>query len=302
MTGPSSPCARRPNPTASRKPSRRTPPTRTSWKPPCGAWEINSWPKCARTGKASARSPSRSATTTWMRSRPARASTSRRTWKRKSMREISRLLRKAWKRRVSLRLVSLKLSNLYDGRFRGMLALDAAARQHEAQQRLADVVDALREKYGRGVVLRGHDFILRAQSRTGVSPVQHPQLARPPSAGVKCTCVGVCATASAVYRAPPAKLPDLVKTAEAVESPCASPSTSLKRRLFNEQRTRQAGFQNTRHSRFPEPSFDRSSSLGPPSTTYIPLNVHSYYSFLDSTLSSTPSLTWPNATNCRRLP
>ena len=32
--------------------------------------------------------------------------------------EISRLLRKAWKRRVSLRLVSLKLSNLYDGRFR----------------------------------------------------------------------------------------------------------------------------------------------------------------------------------------
>ena len=75
--------------------------------------------------------------------------------------EISRLLRKAWKRRVSLRLVSLKLANLYDGRFRGVLALDAPARQHEAQQRLADVVDALREKYGRGVVLRGHDFILR---------------------------------------------------------------------------------------------------------------------------------------------
>ena len=31
--------------------------------------------------------------------------------------EISRLLRKAWKRRVSLRLVSLKLSNLYEGAF-----------------------------------------------------------------------------------------------------------------------------------------------------------------------------------------
>ena len=78
--------------------------------------------------------------------------------------EISRLLRKAWKRRVSLRLVSLKLSNLYDGRFRGLLALDVAARQHDAQQRLADVVDALREKYGRGVVLRGHDFVLRARN------------------------------------------------------------------------------------------------------------------------------------------
>ena len=30
---------------------------------------------------------------------------------------LHRLLRKAWKRRVSLRLVSLKLSNVYDGRF-----------------------------------------------------------------------------------------------------------------------------------------------------------------------------------------
>ena len=79
------------------------------------------------------------------------------------MREISPLLRKAWKRRVSLRLVSLKLANLYDGRFRSVLALDASARQHDAQQRLADVVDALREKYGRGVLLRGHDFILCAK-------------------------------------------------------------------------------------------------------------------------------------------
>src|SRR5262249_34357301 len=35
----------------------------------------------------------------------------------------SALLRKAWKRRVSLRLVSLKLSNIYDGRFRNELAL-----------------------------------------------------------------------------------------------------------------------------------------------------------------------------------
>lgn len=83
--------------------------------------------------------------------------------------EITRLLRRARKRRVSLRLVSLKLSNLYDGRFRGLLALDAPARQHEAQQRLADVVDALREKYGRGAALRGHDFILRAKSRADLT-------------------------------------------------------------------------------------------------------------------------------------
>jgi DNA polymerase-4 len=77
--------------------------------------------------------------------------------------ESSRLLRKAWGRRVSLRLVSLKLSNLYDRRFGGMLALDASARRHEAQQRLADVVDELRGKYGCGVIMRGHDFVLRAK-------------------------------------------------------------------------------------------------------------------------------------------
>src|SRR5262245_10670961 len=77
--------------------------------------------------------------------------------------KTSALLRKAWKRRVSLRLVSLKLSNVYEGRLWSGLALDISARQHDAQQRLSDVVDALRQKFGRGVVLRGHDFVLRAR-------------------------------------------------------------------------------------------------------------------------------------------
>jgi nucleotidyltransferase/DNA polymerase involved in DNA repair len=36
---------------------------------------------------------------------------------------LQAMLKKAWKRRVSLRLVSLKLSNLYDGRFRSDLPL-----------------------------------------------------------------------------------------------------------------------------------------------------------------------------------
>src|SRR4029077_5105984 len=75
--------------------------------------------------------------------------------------QTSVLLRKAWQRRVSLRLVSLKLSNIYESRFWSGLALDASAPQHAAQQRLVDVVDQLRAKFGRGVVLRGHDFTLR---------------------------------------------------------------------------------------------------------------------------------------------
>src|SRR5215472_2946815 len=53
--------------------------------------------------------------------------------------KTSALLRKAWKRRVSLRLVSLKLSNVYEGRFSSGLGLDTSSRNHDAQQRLADV-------------------------------------------------------------------------------------------------------------------------------------------------------------------
>src|SRR5205823_4643810 len=82
----------------------------------------------------------------------------------------SALLRKAWQRRVSLRLVSLKLSNIYAGRFRGALLLDSAACQHLAQQRLAHTIDELREKFGRTALLRGHDFILRAKNGRGQEP------------------------------------------------------------------------------------------------------------------------------------
>ena len=74
---------------------------------------------------------------------------------------IHNLFRQAWKRRVSLRLVSLKLSNVYDGIFRAELALERSAEQHEARRRLAGVVDELRSERGREVLLRGHDFLLR---------------------------------------------------------------------------------------------------------------------------------------------
>jgi len=74
---------------------------------------------------------------------------------------LSGMLKSAWKRRVSIRLVSLKLSNLYDGRFRSELALDGRAGHTEAASRLARVVDQLRQDMGRLVVFRGHDFTLR---------------------------------------------------------------------------------------------------------------------------------------------
>jgi nucleotidyltransferase/DNA polymerase involved in DNA repair len=70
------------------------------------------------------------------------------------------MLRKAWKRRVSLRLVSLKLSNVYDSRFRSELPLDVPAQRQDARVRLVAVIDELRHARGRSVILRGHDFRL----------------------------------------------------------------------------------------------------------------------------------------------
>ena len=71
------------------------------------------------------------------------------------------LLREAWQRRVSLRMVSLKLSGVYDAVFRCELALETNARNHAARERLAVVMDELRRNQGWSVVMRGHDLRLR---------------------------------------------------------------------------------------------------------------------------------------------
>ncbi|MDB6129547.1 MAG: polymerase [Verrucomicrobiales bacterium] len=75
------------------------------------------------------------------------------------------MLRSAWKRRVSLRLVSLKLSNIYDARFRSELPLAVSAQRQEARMRLAGVIDQLRHTHGHSSILRGHDFVLRDAPR-----------------------------------------------------------------------------------------------------------------------------------------
>jgi DNA-directed DNA polymerase III PolC len=75
------------------------------------------------------------------------------------------LLREAWQRRVSLRMVSLKLSNVYDGVFRSELALEGNARNHEARERLAAILDELRRVRGWSTVMRGHDLRLRDAPR-----------------------------------------------------------------------------------------------------------------------------------------
>src|ERR1035437_660952 len=75
------------------------------------------------------------------------------------------VLCEAWQRRVSLRMGSLKLSNLYESVFPSELPLETAAKNHEARERLAVVVDELRRNKGWSVVLRGHDLRLRDAPR-----------------------------------------------------------------------------------------------------------------------------------------
>ena len=75
------------------------------------------------------------------------------------------MLREAWQRRVSLRMVSLKLSNVYDEVFRSELSLETNAKNHEARERLAVAVDELRRKKGWSSILRGHDLRLRDAPR-----------------------------------------------------------------------------------------------------------------------------------------
>jgi len=89
---------------------------------------------------------------------------------------LRKLLKQAWTRRVSLRMASLKLSNVYNGHFRSELALAGNARNLGAQERLASTIDELRRKKGWAVVMRGHDLRLRQSPRDPVKETQANKL------------------------------------------------------------------------------------------------------------------------------
>ena len=57
------------------------------------------------------------------------------------------LLRKAWERRVSIRMVALKLSHIYGGIFRTELSLDEQSRKRDSERRLASVLDVRSDTY-----------------------------------------------------------------------------------------------------------------------------------------------------------
>jgi DNA-directed DNA polymerase III PolC len=87
---------------------------------------------------------------------------------------LRKLMTKAWSRRVSLRMASLKLSNVYDSRFRSELSLEGNARNLQARERLANTVDELRRNKGWNVILRGHDLRLRDAQRDPVKEAPAP--------------------------------------------------------------------------------------------------------------------------------
>jgi nucleotidyltransferase/DNA polymerase involved in DNA repair len=76
---------------------------------------------------------------------------------------LERLVKKAWTKRAGLRLVSVRLSQIYPGLFSSELPLDPAVNTPQQKRDLAQAIDALRSRFGTESVMRGHDLWLKAQ-------------------------------------------------------------------------------------------------------------------------------------------
>ena len=85
------------------------------------------------------------------------------------------LLRAAWRRRVSLRMVSLRLSRVYDGFARWELPLEEPSRQYQHRRALAEQVQLLREQRGRYCIMRGHDLLLAGKMTPSQEPRPRPR-------------------------------------------------------------------------------------------------------------------------------
>jgi DNA-directed DNA polymerase III PolC len=221
------------------------------------------------------------------------------------------MLRAAWKRRVSLRLVSLKLSNVYDGRFRGELPLAVAAERQDAQSRLAPVIDELRRARGPSVILRGHDLRLRDAPREALAdepvrvarPVNYrrerraparrepamfqragqepgaPVQGEPPRSGNRALGPGTSRQRFGLRRQSDSddgafeRTPGVLTPTRAVRAKAVSPLRSA------------TAVQNLAARRTVQEPNARTRSRRSLVDNYIPLRAHSHYSFLDSTLS-----------------
>jgi DNA-directed DNA polymerase III PolC len=199
--------------------------------------------------------------------------------------KASALLRRAWRRRVSLRLVSLRLTNLYDGRFSGGLGLDVSSRRHEAQQRLADVVDQLREKHGRSVVMRGHDFVLRDKDNRGEEVVASSRSVNSGSRRRESALINSRderaggSSADLAGQGTTAPVERMTRTNVRGYGKGGADCSSMRVATVAPAGRCEMARANVR-------------GCGKRVEAPIPLNVHSYYSFLDSTLSVESIVDW----------
>jgi hypothetical protein len=93
---------------------------------------------------------------------------------------VSGLLRQAWERRVSLRLVSLKCARLYAATDLGELPLGEAARNAVTLHRAAAAVDAIRARYGRRAIVRGYEVRPASGRRIDREPASFSRVAEEP--------------------------------------------------------------------------------------------------------------------------
>jgi DNA-directed DNA polymerase III PolC len=98
---------------------------------------------------------------------------------------IDRLTRRAWDRRVSLRLAGLKLSRVYDGGGWRQTGLDLPGTGYDKETRrtLARVMDEARIKYGSHSVLRAHQLTAKESVQCSVGSVQRKCSGGVPAAG-----------------------------------------------------------------------------------------------------------------------
>ncbi len=91
------------------------------------------------------------------------------------------LLKKAWDRRVSVRLVGLKLSHIYGSVFRSELPLEPASQKRLKMQKLAPVFDVLRSNKQ---IMRGTELVVRSrpvQTLRTASSLVLPSSTSPPA-------------------------------------------------------------------------------------------------------------------------
>lgn len=71
------------------------------------------------------------------------------------------MLKSAWQRRVSLRLVCLRFTNIYTHWSRTELGMAVRGEQHESHRRLALTLDGLHQKHGNDSIFRGYNLKLQ---------------------------------------------------------------------------------------------------------------------------------------------